>query len=189
MKKITWTLSILTMTLGAFLLLSSFGWGDKKAKERTKVNWMTFEEAIAASKEEPKRILVDIYADWCGWCKRMDRDTYGHEDIAEYINDNFYAIKFNAEQREPITIGGETYEYYQQGRRGAHELALALLDGQMGLPSTVFLDRTFSKEQVVPGYLAPRDMDGVLHYFAEGYAAKHIPYAMFERKFKSKIPE
>ena len=91
--------------------------------ENEKVNWLTFEEAIALHEKEPKKLLIDLYTDWCGWCKVMDRNTYSQADIASYINENFYPVKFNAEQKEPVEFRGHTFEFVAQGRRGVHELA------------------------------------------------------------------
>ncbi len=63
------------------------------------VQWITWEEAMELSKTEPRKIVVDVYTDWCGWCKKMDKATFQDEEIVEYINENYYAIKFNAEMR------------------------------------------------------------------------------------------
>ena len=67
-----------------------------------KVKWYSFEEAVELNKTKPKKILVDVYTDWCGWCKKMDQNTFSHPVIAEYINKNFYAVKFDAESKEAI---------------------------------------------------------------------------------------
>lgn len=66
------------------------------------VKWMTLSEAMEKVKTQPKPIIMDFYTDWCGWCKQMMRTTYANPDIAQYLNTNFYPVKFNAETRETI---------------------------------------------------------------------------------------
>jgi len=44
------------------------------------VNWMTFEEAEIKYQEEKRKIFVDVYTDWCGWCKKMDANTFNEEE-------------------------------------------------------------------------------------------------------------
>ena len=113
---------------------------------------MTWEEAVEASKSEPRKVLVDIYTDWCGYCKKMDKGTFTDAELATYINENFYAVKFDAEQEEDILWNDVTFKFRPGKRRGAHELAISLLDGKMGYPSFVYLDEEFSRIMISPGY-------------------------------------
>ncbi|MEQ9230222.1 MAG: thioredoxin family protein, partial [Cyclobacteriaceae bacterium] len=85
-----------------FLFLIAFGFNANSQE----IQWVSFEEAVELSKKEPRKLLIDLYTDWCGWCKRMDRDTYSQPEIIKAINENFYAIKFNAEQPEPVEFAG-----------------------------------------------------------------------------------
>ena len=67
------------------------------AQNEAQIKWMTFEQMQEAQKKQPRKVIIDMYTDWCGWCKRMDKNTFEHPVIAAYMNENFYAIKFNAE--------------------------------------------------------------------------------------------
>ena len=69
------------------------GLGQSDAVGRGQVRWVSFSEAVELSKKEPRKILIDIYTDWCGWCKKMDATTYGDGAVVEYINRHFYAVK------------------------------------------------------------------------------------------------
>ena len=168
------------------------GFATKNKKKATvaaaeQINWLSIEEAVELSKKEPRKVIVDVYASWCGWCKKMDKQTYTHPEIVKYINKKYYAVKLDAESRKNFKLGGRTYSYVRQGRGGANMLAVELLDGMIQLPSTVILDETFSKVQVVNGFLKAQDMDKVLHYFGDGYYEKKISQGVFERNFRSRI--
>ncbi|MDO6738238.1 DUF255 domain-containing protein [Wenyingzhuangia sp. 2_MG-2023] len=147
MKQLLFTLLIIP----AFLFANN--------PEPKKVNWISFEKAIELAKINPKPIIIDVYTDWCGWCHRMDATTYSNEKIVDYINDNYYAVKFNAEQKEVIEYKGETFNFIDDGRNGVHELAYVLLRGNLGYPSTVFLDKNTNYIEVVPGFLQPTQME------------------------------
>ena len=118
-----------TIILLGILILSATGFGQSQ------VQWYTIEEAFALTKTEPRKIVIDVYTDWCTWCKVMDKNTYENQIIADYLNHKFYAVKFNAEQQEDVFINGTTYKFVASGSRGYHELAAALLNGNMGYPT------------------------------------------------------
>lgn len=139
---------------------------NDKSAEATTVKWYSFEEAVKLSEKEPKKIFIDVYTDWCGWCKRMDKTTFGQADIASYLNENFYPVKFNAEQKETITFKGHELKYKAAGRRGVHELAYSLLDGRLGYPAIVYLDEDQNRISISPGYKAPDAMKQELEYIS-----------------------
>ena len=133
-----------------------------------KINWMAFEEAVALNKTAPKKIIIDVYTDWCGWCKKMDQSTFQNPEVVAYINENFYAVKFNAETTAAITWSGYTYinENAQLGQRGPHQLAKTLLRGSLSYPSYVFLDESNRLLTVAPGYMEPKEFMPVLKYIS-----------------------
>ena len=131
------------------------------------IEWMTWDEAVAANAKNPKKIFVDVYTDWCGWCKRMDKATFADKTVAKALNQDFFAVKFNAEQKEDIVFKGKTYKFVAGGRRGSHELARMLLQGRMGYPTVVFLNENVEVIQPVPGYQEPDAFMKVVNYFGE----------------------
>lgn len=137
------------------------------------------EEAEAKIKKQPRKVVIDVYTDWCGWCKKMDKSTYTDPAVVEYINKNFYAVKLNAEGKDPITLGGHTYTYNPQYR--AHELAVALLQGQMSFPTTVYLDERFNMLTPVPGYLDAPTFTKIMTYFG-GNHHKNMSWPEYEKK-------
>ena len=120
--------------------------------EAAEIKWYTWEEAHELSKTAPKKIFVDLYTSWCGWCKKMDKSTFQDPAVVKYLNENFYAVKFNAEQKESITFNDHEFKFLNQGRRGVHQLAYSLLDGKLGYPSFVMLDETFARIMISPGF-------------------------------------
>ncbi len=117
------------------------------------VNWMTWEEAVQKNKTEKRKIFVDVFTDWCGWCKVMDRNTFAEASVAKLLNEEFYAVKFNAEQTADVVFNNVTFKYIpMEGGRGVHQLAVALLNSQMSYPNFVFLDEEFRIIPVAPGY-------------------------------------
>lgn len=139
-------------------ITSLFNIGDSSPSETSvenQIKWYTWEEAHELSKTAPKKVFIDLYTDWCGWCKKMDQSTFQDIKIAKYLNENFYAVKFNAEQTGAITFNEHNFEFVSNGGRGYHQLAYALLDGRMGYPSFVMLDETFARIMISPGFKQP----------------------------------
>ena len=152
--------------------------------QQTHINWMTWEEVLAAMPNDPRPVVVDVYTDWCGWCKRMDKTTYEDSGVVEYINKNYYAIKFNAEQRDPITIGDSTYTFVPNGRRGYHQWAAVILDGRMSYPTTVFYDNKLTRLQPVPGYMDKKKFMTIVSYLGEGHY-KTTPWESYQQSYST----
>lgn len=150
------------------------------------VEWISFEEAIAKSQKKPKKLLIDIYTDWCGWCKKMDKEAYSNPKLASYINENFYPVKFNAEQREEITFDGHTFKFVAQGRRGVHQLAGVLTQNKLSYPTTVFMDEEFRIIQPIPGYMDAKALDPIVKYIGDDFF-KDIPWQEFQKNYQSSL--
>ncbi len=146
------TLTLTLFGLAAFLPKPE---GGQVAAPRAepKIQWMSITEAFAKNAKEPRKILIDVYTDWCGWCKVMDKNTFKNPQVAEYVSRKYYAVKLDAEQRDPITLGQQKFEFVPQGQKGYHQLAAALMNGQMSYPTTVFLDEKLQMIQPIPGYM------------------------------------
>ena len=147
-----------------------------------KVQWMTMEEALEKSKTDKRKIFIDVFTDWCGWCKRMDESTFVDPSVAQYLNDNFYAVKLNAEQQQEIVFNNKTYSFRKNGARGYHELAAELLNNRLSFPTVVFLDETLNIIQPIPGYLEAPKLETILNYFGTD-SHKTTPWETYERKF------
>ena len=152
-----------------------------------KVKWFTIEQAVELQKKETRKIMIDVYTDWCGWCKKMDAETFDHPVIAEYLNANFYPVKFNAESKEPITFSGKTFVNENKGGRSSHQFAIALLQGQMSYPSIAYLNEKLEPLGAVPGYYSAKDFEPLIKYIEEDKYKTGVSFDDYKKGFVTSI--
>ncbi len=139
------------------------------------IRWMNWEQVQKALKKEKKPVISDVYTTWCYWCKVMDKKTFTDQSIIDYINNNFYAVKFDAEHKEPILFKGNKYTYYGSGRRGANRLAIELLQNQLSFPTILYLDPDLNTILISPGYKTPKMLKKEMKFVKTG-AYKTTPW-------------
>ncbi|NVK28634.1 MAG: DUF255 domain-containing protein [Flavobacteriia bacterium] len=134
------------------------------------IQWMSFEEAVEAQENGDHRpVFIDVYTDWCGWCKRMDAATFKDSSVAHYMNEHFLNVKFDGESRDTVEYKGEKFVFVSKGRRGYHELAAAMLQGKLSYPTVVFFDENFNYIQAVPGYQEAANFLLIAEFMGEGH--------------------
>lgn len=154
------------------------------------LRWRSFEESLvengvrAQMNMQPKKVFIDIYTDWCGWCKRLDATTFSHPEIVRYMDSAFITVKLNAERTDTVYINNTAFvnQSAASGRRGSHDLAIQLLQGKMSYPSCTFLDERGQQITVVPGYMDAKQFEVLLHFVAEE-AYKTTSWEEFSAKF------
>lgn len=143
--------------------------------QKDQINWMSVEEVQKAMDNEPKKILMDVYTNWCGPCKMMMKNTFTDPNVIAYINKYYYAVKFDAEGEKEVTFRGNTYKNPNydpakaNSRNGTHEftMAVAPVNGRIAYPTIVYMDENYSILSPVQGYLKPVQIMPILSYFGE----------------------
>ena len=152
-----------------FLLALTINLNSLDAFAQEELKWYTIEEVEKLSAENPRKIFIDVYTDWCGWCKRMDATTFKDPRIIKILNEDFYAVKLDGEGKEAIIFKDREYKFIPQGRNGYHELAAALLQGKLSYPTTVYLDENLNMIQPIPGYLQVQDLEPILIFLGKDH--------------------
>lgn len=155
--------------------------------ESSAVNWISFGEAYKKCKKNPRPILVDIYTTWCGPCKMMSTQTFNNPDIAKYINENFYAVKFDAESKDSVKFDKYVFVSTDPSNpKAPHQFAASILDNQLAYPSIVFLSNQIQRLDVIKGFMPPKSFEPVLTYYGSGDYQK-IKWEDYQKKFTSTI--
>lgn len=146
------------------------------------IEWLSIEQAVKMRELEPRKILVDLYTEWCVWCNKMDIATFRKEHIAKYINEHYYPVRFDGEYKKEVRIEGKTYKYISNGKRGYHELAVALTQGRLSYPTVVFLNEDFKIIQPIAGFRSSLEFEKIMTYFGEN-SHKKIPWSAYEENY------
>ena len=161
---------LVAILLGGLALMSHykvFNLGPSSAATTIPAKtWYSIQEVVELQKENPKKVLVDVYTDWCRWCKVMDETTFADEALMADLQKDFYLVKLNAEIKTPIEFKGKTYQYVPGGRRGYHQLAAALLKGGLSYPSFAVLDENLNTIDIIKGYKEGKAFRGALERIA-----------------------
>ena len=154
---------------------------------------VTLEKAVELQKKKPKKIMMDVYTNWCGPCKMLDRNTFQNLDVVKYVNENYYAVKFNAEGNDVITFKNNTYSNPNYNpananrRNSAHQLA-----GYFQIqayPTIVFLDEDQNLLTPLRGYQTPPQLELYLKLFKSNAHKEMDTQEKFSAYYSSFKPE
>ncbi len=156
----------LQIILGLLLLVTSVR--AQVTVEGSPVKWYTIEQAMELRKKEMKPLMIDVYTDWCGWCKHMMATTFASPGLAGYINNNFYPVRFDAETHDTIKFMDTLYynRDFKNKTGKTHDLAKKLLNNSLSYPTLIYMDRQGNRA-VVPGYMQVYEIEPFLVYFSE----------------------
>lgn len=193
------------MKMNKLIIILSILLSSVNAFSQSEVKWMSLQEAIDAQKTNYKPIMIDVYTDWCGWCKKMDATTFHHPEIVALLNQFFYPVQFDAEGNDTIVWNGKTYtnqqypQYLQamktyeeqkaagvqarKPRKPTHSIAPVLMNGRLSYPTTVYIHEN-NNFFPVPGYKSPQDLQPLLVWVGQK-AIKTMPYDEFNELFQA----
>jgi thioredoxin-related protein len=128
--------------ISAFLILVVSACGSSDEKTSRTVNWLNYDDGITLAKQEEKKIFLNFHADWCTYCKKMEKTTFRDIAVLDYLDENYVAIHVDADEEKDLV---KKY-------------------GVSGLPSNWFIRENEEPITYMPGYLGPEQLLSILKY-------------------------
>jgi thioredoxin-related protein len=177
------TLTMKKILIAAILILCGIK-SQAQKEDLGPIEWISFEEAEKRDSVESRPFLIDVYTDWCGWCKRMMATTFQNQALAQYINKNFYCVRFDAETKDTVKFHGK--EWTSDGR--VNKLAYMLMGDRLSYPTIVYIDRN-KRINPIPGYMQEKDIEPILVYFAENLSNTVSSVDVFTMLYMNSFPD
>lgn len=151
------------------------------------VNWTTVDKMGELNYKENKKLgFIDLYTTWCGWCKKLDNETFANDTVARILNKYYYAAKFDAETKDEVKWKGMVYRNPDLTKKTIHSFTKHIIIGKISFPTTVVLDKNMNVINVLPGYFPPKDFVMILWYFVNDNYKKY-PFENFRDVFETQI--
>jgi len=149
---------------------------DKKGPTTAagEINWSGYDDGMKKAQAAGKPVMIDFYTTWCKWCKTLDETTYKDKDVINILNNDFVAIKVNAESTNKVNYDGKQIT----------EAELARAFQVSGFPTIWLLDNTGKKIAPLPGYNPPEEFKPVLTFVSSGAYAKGVKYDEYLKTLK-----
>lgn len=148
----------------SLLLLAAFNPLHAIPEKGSAVNWITPDELQALAAASQKPVIVDVYTSWCYYCRVMDNTTWKNDSVAAYLQSNYYTVKLNAENKDPYSWEGKTYNY--EPKYKINMLAVKLLGGNMVYPSTIIIP-VKGEPEILKGAFSAKDLEMILKFYGE----------------------
>jgi thioredoxin-related protein len=159
MKKTAFVLVVLVVIgIGVYSIADTEAF-LRRDRPAAPLTWLSFQQGLEESSKHNKKMLVDVYTDWCSWCKKMDKEVYTDEHVIELLKQHFVVVKLNAESSKQLTYNGQKFT--------EQEFARAL--GIDGYPTTVFFQADAKPITRIPGFMEAGTFLNVLQYIGEDH--------------------
>jgi thioredoxin-related protein len=159
-------LSLLLITLLALVLSASMAGAAGSG-----LQWQGWDSGLKDAGKSQRPVLVDVYTDWCGWCRRMEKDVYSRAEVKDYLSKKFVIVKLNAESSESARYEGRSWT----------SRSLASRFQVTGYPTTIFLRSNGEHLANLPGYIAADRFLLLLRYVGDGAMDRGLSFEEFSR--------
>jgi thioredoxin-related protein len=136
------------------------------------VTWRSWDRGLEEARAAGRPVLVDVYTDWCGWCRRMDAAAYPRPEVRDYLSRKFVTIKLDAEAPDPARYDGRAFT----------SRSLAARFGVNSYPTTIFLRPAGEHLVNVPGYVDADRFLLLLQYIGDGHMDRGVTFQDFAAK-------
>ncbi len=155
------------------------------------IHWINFDQLSSKMRQEARPVFISIYSEGCGWCAAMDKMAFKHPAIIKYLNQHYYAIKWDGSTKYDVMLNGQSYQYTSQRLFAAHNLTKYLVTNNSGgyvqYPAVAFLDEQLNRIDAFTGYKDAQKLDYLLRFIHEKhYLSK--PLTKYKLEYKSPIP-
>jgi len=136
------------------------------------IAWRDWDRGLEEAKASGRPVLVDVYTDWCGWCRRMKADVYTRPEVRRYLDDHFVVVSLNAERADAAHYEGRAFT----------SRSLAARFGVSGYPTTLFLRSDGGHLVNVPGYVESARFLQILRYIGDGHLDRGVSFKDFSQQ-------
>lgn len=149
------------------ILLFSLVFCDKFQAQKKQVNWITFQQLEDSLATNPKKVFINFHADWCAYCKKMDKATFKNEKVISLLNSKYYTVKMNVESKDSVYFDGKFFINKEIGKNRNPTHEIPLLFGKKNknsftLPLNLILTKKFKVESKFIEYISPKKMIKIL---------------------------